>query len=69
MERVTGGFVGHLVRGEFAQLLIDERQQFLRGFGIAVLDGFEESRDVAHGARLWKTSRETTSGWELNGEV
>ena len=26
LERVTGGFMGHLVRGEFAQLLIDERQ-------------------------------------------
>ena len=49
MERVTGGFVRHLVRGELAQLLIDERQQFLRGFGIARTNCAQQLSDFGHG--------------------
>jgi hypothetical protein len=32
-----------------AQLVIDKREQFLGGGGIAVLDTFQNARDVAHG--------------------
>ncbi len=55
--------------GKFAQLLIDERQQFLCGLGVAVLNSFENVGDFAHGGRLLKSSRETTVGWELNSGV
>ncbi len=49
LEGVAGGFAGHLVRGQFAQLFIDNRKQFLRGPGIAAPDGSEQMGDVRHG--------------------
>ena len=49
MERVTGGLMGHLVRGKFAQLFIDERQHFLRGFGIARMNRAQQLSDFGHG--------------------
>ena len=39
LERMAGGFARHLVRGHAAQFVIDERQQFLRRFGVALFDG------------------------------
>src|SRR5436190_1435992 len=38
LQGVTRCFVVHLLRGEFAEFVIDKRKQFLRGFGIALLD-------------------------------
>ena len=48
LESVAGTFARHLVRGQPAQFVIDERQQLLGGLGLALLDGFEDARDVAH---------------------
>ena len=48
LECLTGLFVGHLVRGKFAQLLIDQRQQFVGGSAIALLDGCQDVSDIAH---------------------
>jgi len=40
------------VRGEFAEFLIDHRKQFIGSFGVAMLDGVEHLRDIAHGFSL-----------------
>ena len=48
LKRVAGGFVRHLVRGQAAEFLINQRQQFVGGPGIALLDGGENARDFAH---------------------
>jgi hypothetical protein len=47
LECLTGGFVRHPVRRQFAQLLIDQRKQFVRGVGIALLDGGQDLGNVA----------------------
>ena len=52
LKRVAGLFAGHLRAGELAQFGIDEREQFLPGAGIPVLDGFEKTGDVAHARQL-----------------
>ena len=48
LECVAGSLAGHLMRRQFAQLLINQRQQFRCGIGIAVVNGTEKSGDVAH---------------------
>jgi len=45
---VAGGLVGHLQRRELAQLLIDQRQQFIGGMGVALLDAIEDAGHIAH---------------------
>ncbi len=49
LQSLAGHFVGHLVRGKFAQFLVNQREQFVRSPPIAVLNGFEDARDFAHG--------------------
>jgi hypothetical protein len=39
LQRLVELFAGHLVGGELAQFVIDQRQQFIRRFGVAGLDG------------------------------
>jgi hypothetical protein len=46
LERVTRRAMGHFIRRQFAQFRIDERQQFIGGFRIAVLDFPENARHV-----------------------
>ena len=48
LQRLVRRFVGHLVGGELAQFFIDQRQQFIGGFGVAVFDGLQNLGDVAH---------------------
>jgi hypothetical protein len=48
LQRLARGFVGHPVRGQPAQFFVHQRQQFVRRFGIAVLDGIEDARHLAH---------------------
>src|SRR5882724_4481691 len=48
LQGLAWSFVGHLVRGKFAQFLIDEGEQFLCCFGIALLNGVENASDFAH---------------------
>jgi len=50
-------FIGHPVRGQTAKLFINQRQQFLGGFGIALLSRLKDASDVAHGLQ---SSSETT---------
>lgn len=48
LKRVPRLFPCHLLRVHAAQCPINQRQQFISGFGIAVLDGLKDARDVAH---------------------
>ena len=42
LEGVAGCFLGHLIRGQVAQLLINQRQKFCRRSGLAALDPVEK---------------------------
>jgi len=53
LEGVAGRFLGHLVRCQLAQFLIDQREQFLCGFAIALLDALKDLGDVAHATEYW----------------
>src|SRR5207244_10740687 len=48
LERVAGGFLGHLERGQVAQLLINQWQKLLRGAAIALLNAIETLGSIAH---------------------
>ena len=50
LQGLSGFFIGHSDDGEFAQFLIDEREQLLCGLGIALLKGIEDLGDFAHAA-------------------
>ena len=50
--KCLAGFAGHFGCGQPAQFLIDQRQDLGSGLGIAVMNGVEETGDVAHGAVL-----------------
>jgi len=49
LERLPRLFPGQLVRRQLAQLIIDQRQQPLGGVCVALLDGGQDSGDIAHG--------------------
>jgi hypothetical protein len=48
LERLTGRFVRHFVRGQPPQFLIDQWQQFVPGLGVALFHRSEDLSDVAH---------------------
>jgi len=48
LQGLSRRFVRHLVRRQSAQLLIDERQQFVGGRRIALFDSEQDAGDVAH---------------------
>ena len=52
LQRLAGGFAGHLVRRQLAQFLIHQRQQFLGGLRVALPNRFEHARDLAHAALI-----------------
>jgi hypothetical protein len=49
LERLARFLAGQPVCGELSQLVVDERQELLRGLGVALLDGAQDAGDVAHG--------------------
>ena len=49
LKRLSRWLVGHPNGGQLSQFLIDQREQFLSGSGVALLDGIQQSRHVAHG--------------------
>ena len=57
MERLSRRFVGHLVRGQLAQLFVNQRKQFLGGRSFALLDAIQDAGDFAH-RRLFTKIRE-----------
>jgi len=48
LQSLAVSFVGHLRGGETSQFGINQRQQLIRGGGIALLGRFKDARDVAH---------------------
>ena len=48
LEGVARAFPGHFMRGQAAQFVVNQRQQFVRGLGVALLDGGENAGNVAH---------------------
>jgi hypothetical protein len=41
--------MGHPVRREPPEFVVNEREQFMGGFGVAAFGGLEDLRDLAHG--------------------
>jgi hypothetical protein len=41
-------FAGHFVRGQPAQFLVNQREQFVRGLRVALLNGVKDAGDIAH---------------------
>ena len=52
LERLPGHFLGHLVRGQATQLLVNEWQQGLRRSRIALLHRDDESRRIPVAIRV-----------------
>ena len=48
LQRLPGRLLGHPLGGELAQLVVDERQELLRGVRVALLDGAQDSSDFGH---------------------
>lgn len=51
LKGMTRGFAGHFAGGDPAQLGIDQGEQILGGSRIAVFNGVEDARNVAHSAQ------------------
>src|SRR5262245_37802915 len=48
LERLAGFLVGKSLGRELAEFIVNQRQELLRGGGIALLDGGEHACDVGH---------------------
>jgi hypothetical protein len=48
LKRLPGLLLGQLRRRQFAQLVVDERQELLGGVGVALFDGRQDARHIAH---------------------
>lgn len=48
LQGLPWGLLRHFVGSEFAQLLIDQWQQVVGSFGIALLSSLENARDIGH---------------------
>ena len=48
LERLARLLVGQLLRGQLAQLVVDQRQELLGGVRIALLDGGQDARNFVH---------------------
>ena len=49
LKRLAGLLLSHLLGGQLAQLVIDQRQELLGGVRVALLDGGQDARDLTHG--------------------
>ena len=56
LERLPGLFLGHFRRRQFAQLVVDQRQEVLSGRGVALFDGRQYLGDIGHGRGFKKTA-------------
>jgi hypothetical protein len=48
LQRLARFLLCHPLCGELAQLLVDQRQELLRGMWIAPFDGRQNARDLVH---------------------
>ena len=65
LQSLVRRFVGHSRRRQFAQFAIDQRQQFIGGFGITVFDGLKYARDIAQSATITRCSGAAPENWPL----
>jgi len=49
LQRLPRVFLGHLLSGQPAKFVIDQRQKLLGRMGIALANGREDAGDVGHG--------------------
>jgi len=68
LECIACGFVRHLGGGKLAQLLVNQRQQFFGGLGVAVLNCLNHPGNVAHVPRIPK-ERAKLRGFSSFGSV
>jgi len=54
LQSLVGAFIRHARRRQLAQLLIDQRKQFIGGLRVAVLDGLQNAGNVAQPATVIK---------------
>ena len=57
LQRVARRLIRHLGGCEPAQLLIDQRQQFIGGLGVAALDSLNYPGDIAHAVKAITSCR------------
>jgi len=57
LQRVAGGFIRHFGGRQPPQLFIDQRQQFIGGFGVAALNSLDYPGDIAHVAQAIASGR------------
>ena len=48
LERLAGGLVGQFSRRQLPKFFVNQREQFVRGLGVALLCGFEDLDGVAY---------------------
>ena len=48
LKRLTGRLVAQLLGGELAQLVVDQRLELVGRSGVALGDGVQDLRDLAH---------------------
>src|SRR5262245_27633556 len=48
LKSLPGRFVGHFVRGEFAEFFVNQRKELIGGFGVTLMDGIQDLGDFAH---------------------
>jgi hypothetical protein len=48
LQRLAWRFLGHLLRGQFPQFLVNERQELSGGVGTALLKGRQDVGNLAH---------------------
>ena len=48
LEGMAGLLLGQPLGRQFAQLVVDQRQELFRGAGVALLDGAQDAGDFAH---------------------
>src|SRR5262245_55035114 len=54
LERLAGPFVGHLLGRQPVQLVVDQRQELLRGVRVALLDVIQDLGDVGHSPQVYR---------------
>jgi len=54
LERLSGFFLGHFIRGELAQFLVDQRQQLTGRLPVASINRVEQLGDLGHSRDLTK---------------
>jgi len=52
LKGVSGRFMGHFLRGELAQFVVNEREQFGRRLAVAGRGGAQELSDLGHDYRV-----------------